>query len=201
MAPAGAAKLAICVGRPVVSGRPRIQPVTRAISRPDEERCGRRCLPMHRCRHAQDHTAPVPRSGLGEGNRAAGLALTIQIVGHCDRRACLPTGDAFLAKATARRRHLHQRMRSRTTDTTRSSSPDSSWFSGRYRADARAVWHKRPSCPKRRFPAPRSGAKRRSPGRRENLSESVTQKLLQKMLEPLLRVVGALDDGSHTPCL
>ena len=41
---------------------------------------------MHRCRRVQDHTVPARRSDLSEGSRAAGLALTIQIVALQQRR-------------------------------------------------------------------------------------------------------------------
>ena len=42
---------------------------------------------MQRCRHAPAHAVPVRRSDLREGDRAAGLALTIQIVAKESRGA------------------------------------------------------------------------------------------------------------------
>jgi hypothetical protein len=51
-----------------------------AETRADEQRCGTRGLLMQRCQRARAHTVPLRRSGLDEGDRAAGLALTIQIV-------------------------------------------------------------------------------------------------------------------------
>ena len=67
------------------NGRGRIGPGTRAISRPHEER-SKTPHTMHRCRRVQDHTVPARRSDLSEGSRAAGLALTIQIVALQQRR-------------------------------------------------------------------------------------------------------------------
>lgn len=67
-------------------------------SRPDEQRCGRPGLPMQCFRHAPPQTAPVRRSDLSEGERAAGLALTIQIVARQSRRH----GDAAQSHSRGR---------------------------------------------------------------------------------------------------
>jgi hypothetical protein len=51
---------------------------------------------MQRCREAPAHRAPLRRSDLGEGDRAAGLSLTIQIVADYSRRIA-GTHDSLVA--------------------------------------------------------------------------------------------------------